>query len=144
MWAMFLMLLRISHGRVTMVNMVLFTSARALIRSFRKDADVYPVRYPSLPTPPTGAGANEIKGIFNLWTREWERVRKANSDNFERALPRIKLCALLHGMTFSSPGRNLRDEEAGFLPRHYTWCPASEWWNADSKIVGGDGPHPSL
>ena len=127
-----------------MVNMVQFSSVRALIRSFGKDADVYPVLYPPLPTPPTGAGADEVESIFNAWTQDWERVRKANSDNFERALPRIKLCALLHGMTLSSSGRNLLDEEEGFLAHHYTWCPSSEWRNADSKIVGANNSRPNL
>lgn len=83
--------------------------------------DCIPVQIPEPPSPEYLGSLSipEREEVFSGWEQSAENALETNRRNFKNAMPRIKLCAFLHGLSYPY-NRNAWD-------RHYTWCPSPCW-----------------
>ncbi len=85
-------------------------------------ANCIPTQLPDPPSPELLSTLDEEQRekVFSSWEKDCETTMDKNHECLRNALPRIKLCAFLHG---------LLDPYAG--EQHYTWCPFPAWKNRE-------------
>lgn len=89
--------------------------------------DMLPLATPKLPdylSPPENTSPEKFNEEMDAFEAEAERVALENEHRLERAMPWIKQCAMLHGMSYSF------DLSGKVRPMtHRSWCPAPYWMN---------------
>ncbi len=85
--------------------------------------ELTPKAMPILPTVEELERSGDPEQRFTQWEQESHNVLKENNARFEKALVRIKWCALLHGMQHAFDFRPFN-----IHTHHYSWCPAFNWY----------------
>lgn len=95
------------------------------------DEAMLPLAYPRLSdyiSPPESATPEKLHAEMDVFEAEAARVKEENDLRFERAMPWIKQCAMLHGLSHSF------DLSGRIYPmRHRSWCPAPYWQLGDER-----------
>lgn len=90
--------------------------------NFKGPEILTPKSLPVLPTPSELEASGDAEKAFTAYEKAFYATLDENNMRFDKAMRRIKLCALLQSFqhAFDLTPYNIHQN-------HYSWCPATEW-----------------